>query len=124
MSAITPLPGSPIAPAPKEPGATIMPAPRATSPPELTTTAAKAAKTPVDPETVGRAVSDLQKMIDQYAREPRDATFRYDEDHHVFVIEIRERESGELLLSYPSEKILKVRDALDELIGAIIDRKI
>jgi uncharacterized FlaG/YvyC family protein len=124
MSAITPLPGSPIAPAPMEPGATLSPAPRAASPPEHPTTAAKAAETPADTETVRRAVSDLQKMIDQYAREPRDATFRYDEAHHVFVLEIRERDSGELLLSYPSEKILKVRDSLDELMGAIIDRKI
>jgi uncharacterized FlaG/YvyC family protein len=124
MSAITPLPGSPIAPAPMEPGATILPAPRATSPPERPTTAATPAAKPADPESVRRAISDLQKMIDQYAREPRDATFRYDEEHHVFVIEIRERESGELLLSYPSEKILKVRDTLDELLGAIIDRKI
>ncbi len=121
MSAITPLPGSPIAPAPLEPGAATPSAPRAAPAPAPSPPASAPT---LDREAVQRAAEDLQQTIDQYAKEPRDVALRYDEPHKLFVIEIRERDSGELILEYPPEKILNVRDRLDELIGAMIDRKI
>jgi uncharacterized FlaG/YvyC family protein len=118
MSAITPLLGSPTAAAPVEPGAATQYAPRAAPAPEPSKPAPK-----FDLEAAQRATADLQQTIDDYAKEPRDVAMRYDDKHDVFVIEIRERESGEMILEFPPEKILNVRDRLDELIGAMIDRK-
>ncbi len=121
MSAITSLPGSPLALAPLEPGAATPAIPRAAPPADPARTASAPR---LDPEAVQRAATEIQQTIDQYAKEPRDVATRYDESHRLFVIEIRERDTGELILEYPPEKILNVRDRLDELIGAMIDRKI
>ena len=121
MSAITPIPSRPLAPAPLEPGAATPSAPRAAPGPDQD----RPAPAPkLDLEAARRAASDIQQTIDQYAKEPRDVAMRYDDRHDLFVIEIREHDSGELILEYPPEKILNVRDRLDELIGAMIDRKI
>lgn len=120
MSAITPLPGRPLAPAPLEPGSATPSTARAA--PAPSPSRADARPSP-DPAAVQRAVAELQQKIDDYAREPREVAMRYDGEHRLVVIEIRDRSSGELIFEYPPEKILNVRDRLDELIGAMLDRK-
>jgi hypothetical protein len=127
MSAITLLPGSPIAPAPLELGSATPSAPRAAPAADLSRPAPAsppALAPPPDLATVQRAATEIQQTMNTFAKEPRDVDLRYDDDHRLFVIEIRNRENGELILEYPPEKILNVRDRLDELIGAMIDRKI
>lgn len=121
MSAITLLPGSPLAPAPLEPGSATPSAPRAAPAADRPQ---PASLSPPDLATVQRAATEIQQTMDAFAKEPRDVDLRYDDEHRLFVIEIRNRENGELILEYPPEKILNVRDRLDELIGAMIDRKI
>ena len=121
MSAITALHGSPHSPAPTEAEVASRPADPAETGPDAR---APAPPPKIDRQTAERARDELQQAINAYGKAPRDIAMRYEESQDVYVIEVREQESGDLILQYPPEKILNVRARMDELIGAMFDRKI
>ena len=69
-------------------------------------------------------VAELAAAMEQAAPDPRSVSFRHEEGILDFVIEITNRETGEMITQFPPEKILNMRERLDELVGMVIDRKI
>ena len=69
-------------------------------------------------------VAELAAAMEQVAPDPRSVSFRHEEGMHDFVIEVTNRETGEMITQFPPEKILNMREHLDELVGMVIDRKI
>jgi len=49
-------------------------------------------------------------------------SLRLEEEIDTYVVEVRQRDSGELIRQFPPEKILNMRRYLDELVGTVIDR--
>ncbi len=77
----------------------------------------------VDPEAVAMAAADLADTMQALMYEPHDVVLRYDADHHIPIVEVRDASSGELIRQFPPEEILKMRGHMDELLGTVIDRK-
>lgn len=56
--------------------------------------------------------------------EPVTVSFRWVAEHELFVLEVRNAGSGELVKQYPPEKILNLRRCLDDLLGVMVDRQV
>jgi uncharacterized FlaG/YvyC family protein len=64
--------------------------------------------------------AEVQQALDAASREPFFVEFRQADDRASFVLELRNSE-GELIRQFPPEKVLNLRDKLDELSGMVID---
>jgi uncharacterized FlaG/YvyC family protein len=45
------------------------------------------------------------------------------EDAETMVIEVREKESGDLIIQFPPESLLRMNERLEEIAGVLFDRK-
>jgi len=74
-------------------------------------------------------VSDTKKLVDELNEYMDDLqtqlgfSIREDLDHQV-VVEIKNRETEELLKQIPSEELLKIREKMEELTGFLFDQSV
>lgn len=77
----------------------------------------------------GLNVSDTKKLVDELNEYMDDLqtqlgfSIREDLDHQV-VVEIKNRETEELLKQIPSEELLKIREKMEELTGFLFDQSV
>jgi uncharacterized FlaG/YvyC family protein len=69
------------------------------------------------------AVARLRDAIDQLPGPEREVELLYENDPGEYVVEIRNKESGELLQRFPPEKLLNHRRDPADLLGTVIDRR-
>ena len=67
-------------------------------------------------------VADLRESLARLPGGERDVRLRYDEQDQTFAIEIRDRESGELIQTFPPENLLNQPRRAADLLGTVIDR--
>ncbi len=80
-------------------------------------------KETLDRNEVQALADELAQAIHIRGAEPRDVSLRYDNGNDVYVIEVKEPKSGELIIQFPPDEILTMRARLEELVGMLIDRK-
>ena len=77
----------------------------------------------------GLSVSDTKKLVDELNEYMNDLqtqlgfSIREDLNHQV-VVEIKNRETEELLKQIPSEELLKIREKMEELTGFLFDQSV
>jgi len=74
-----------------------------------------------DHAAMTQMVAQMQKAIAGTAAAPHTVAFRQDDSSNDFVIEIRDPH-GKLIKQFPPEKVLNLRNKLDELTGMVIDQ--
>lgn len=65
----------------------------------------------------------LQDRINEIASEQHQVAIHHDEDSKGFVIEIKDPD-GKVVKQFPPEKVLNLRDKMDDLSGMVIDEMI
>ena len=95
---------------------------RSQSPPAPENTTAKELRTLTEAD-MREVTQKVQTAIDKASKDPQNVEFRHDDRSGGFIIEIRSP-SGELIRQFPQEKVLNMRDRLDDLSGMIIDEMI
>lgn len=82
-----------------------------------------------DQQSKGLNVSDTKKLVEELNEYMDDLqtqlgfSIREDLDHQV-VVEIKNRETEELLKQIPSEELLKIREKMEELTGFLFDQSV
>lgn len=82
-----------------------------------------------DQQNRGLTASDTKKLVDELNEYMNDLqtqlgfSIREDMDHQV-VVEIKNRETEELVKQIPSEELLKIREKMEELTGFLFDQSV
>jgi flagellar protein FlaG len=71
-------------------------------------------------EELAEAVQDIQSRLEVVGTR---LGFSIHEETEDIVVEITNRESGELIRQIPSDEVLELRARLDELVGILFDEK-
>ena len=71
-------------------------------------------------EELAEAVEDIQSRLEVVGTR---LGFSIHEETEDLVVEITNRESGELIRQIPSDEVLELRARLDELVGILFDKK-
>jgi flagellar protein FlaG len=71
-------------------------------------------------EDLGKMAEEIQGRFDAMGAK---LGFSINKETEDVVMEVRKRESGELIRQIPSEEILALREKLDELVGLLFDKK-
>lgn len=71
-------------------------------------------------EDAGKMVKDIQDRLDSMGNR---LNFSLREDPNAVVVQVTDRESGELVKQFPPEEVLDLRKKLDELVGLLFDGK-
>ncbi|MCK5192454.1 MAG: flagellar protein FlaG [Desulfobulbaceae bacterium] len=71
-------------------------------------------------EELAAAVEDIQSRLEVVGTR---LGFSIHEETEDLVVEITNRESGELIRQIPSDEVLELRARLDELVGILFDKK-
>jgi len=79
--------------------------------------------TPTDVRELEEAVTDVNAMLRESGIETHDVGLAYRDGVDHPVVEVRDRESGELLAQFPPESVLTMRQRLREFLGTLLDRK-
>jgi flagellar protein FlaG len=74
----------------------------------------------VSAEDAGKMVKDIQDRLDSMGNR---LNFSLREDPDTVVVQVTDRESGELVKQFPPEEVLALRQKLDELVGLLFDGK-
>ncbi len=74
-------------------------------------------------EETREVAQKLQSRIDELASDPHQVEIHTDESTNEFVIEIKDPE-GKVVKQFPPEKVLNLREKLDDLSGMVIDEMI
>lgn len=80
----------------------------------------KATEQKLSNEELVEAVENIQSRLDVMGTK---LGFSIHEETDDIVIEVTNRESGELIRQIPSEEVMELRARLDELVGIIFDKK-
>ena len=76
------------------------------------------------PEDIETAVAQLQESLSEMpGGGEREARLLFDERSGSYLVEIRDKESGELLQSFPPEKLLNRDRHPADVLGTVIDRR-
>jgi len=73
-----------------------------------------------DNDEMEKLMSELRDALAQARPEPFKVAFRKDESSGDFVVEIRDI-AGDLVKQFPPEKIVNLREKLDDLVGMVVD---
>ena len=100
-------------------------------PEEMTPTALNPPAREADGETteqVGSAeltalVQDMNDELHSLTRGERDIALVWDDDIEEMVVQVKERESGEVITQWPPEEIVAMRVAFRQMIGMMVDQK-
>jgi uncharacterized FlaG/YvyC family protein len=79
--------------------------------------------TPLDVRELEEAVTDINTLLRQSGIETHDVGLAYREGVDDPVVEVRDRESGELLAQFPPESVLTMCQRMREFLGTLLDRK-
>lgn len=71
-------------------------------------------------EEVNKMVDEIQKRMDTMGTK---LNFTLHEDPNMVVVQVTDRESGEVVKQFPPEDVLALRKKLDELVGLLFDGK-
>ncbi len=128
MKSITGIPGgtAPVPPPvvePREPVSSVPATSESTNP-----QAPPLSPAPAEPRTPTREEMDagVEKLREQLADLPggdREVNLLYEEEDHTFVVEIRDKESGELIQQFPPEIVLNQDQQSADLLGTVVDRR-
>jgi uncharacterized FlaG/YvyC family protein len=67
--------------------------------------------------------SPAMPEITDSAAAPHSVHLIYDAEAHLYVIEVRDSDSGDILRTLPPESHVRMRQKTQELIGRLVDRK-
>lgn len=73
------------------------------------------------PEETAKAVREMQDRLDSIGNTRLNFTLHNEPD--AVVVQITDRQSGELLKQFPAEEALDLRKKLEELVGLLFDEK-
>ena len=68
-------------------------------------------------------MTDINTLLRQSGIETHDVGLAYREGVDDPVVEVRDRESGELLAQFPPESVLTMCQRMREFLGTLLDRK-
>lgn len=71
-------------------------------------------------EDLSKMAEEIQNRFDAMGSQ---LGFSINEETEDVVMEVRERESGDLIRQIPSEEVLALREKLNELVGLLFDKK-
>ena len=71
-------------------------------------------------EELSEAVENIQSRLDVMGTR---LGFVINQETEDIIIEVTDRESGELIRQIPSEEVMELRARLDELVGILFDKK-
>ncbi len=77
---------------------------------------------PLTREAMEAAVAELQVSLDRVPGSGREAKILYNKEDRTFLVEIRNKETGEVIQSYPPENLLNPAHASADLVGTVVDR--
>jgi len=98
-------------------------APSSTSPQvEISTTQVTEPPPPATRQEIETAVQDLRDAMRHLPGGERDVQLLYEPEDQSFLIEIRKKETGELLQTFPPENLLNLSRRSADLLGVLIDR--
>ena len=80
----------------------------------------KKQKEQVSNEELTEAVENIQARLDVMRTKLGFVLHKETDD---IIIEVKDRESGELIRQIPSEEVMELRNRLDELVGILFDKK-
>jgi uncharacterized FlaG/YvyC family protein len=72
---------------------------------------------------VDAALRRLQEQLRDLPGREREARLLYEEEDHSYVVEIRDKETGALLQTFPPENLLNQGQRPADLLGTVIDRR-
>ena len=75
----------------------------------------------LNPENLREMIERIQETISENSPQPHAVGFREDPETRDMIIEIRTPE-GEVIKTFPPEKVLNLHRRLDDLSGMVIDR--
>jgi len=81
----------------------------------------KAQAKPADAKEIAKAVEEMQQRLDALGNTR--LNFRVQEKPNEVVVQVTDRQSGELVRQFPSEEALKLRAKLQELTGLLFDEQ-
>ncbi len=76
---------------------------------------------PAKPEEVRAAAERMQKVIETATG--RQLDFSLNERFNELVVQVSDRESGEVIKEFPSKELFQLRERLNDLIGLFFDKK-
>lgn len=79
--------------------------------------------TRVSPEELAAAVSRLEDQLRHLPGGEREVHLLFEPEDQMYSVEIRDKESGQLLQSFPPEKLLNQDRRPADLLGTVIDRR-
>lgn len=74
-----------------------------------------------DAKEIAKAVEEMQRRLDALGNTR--LNFRVQEKPNEVVVQVTDRQSGELVRQFPSEEALKLRAKLQELTGLLFDEQ-
>ncbi len=116
------LPPPAVVTEPLERGSTPPTAPR-TSPPVTTAKPADAtASNTPDRAEIEAAITELREAMSRLPGGEREVTLQFEPEDHSYLVEIRNKETGAILQTFPPENLLNLRRRSADLLGVLIDR--
>lgn len=79
------------------------------------------AKEEMSHKDMAKVVEDIQRRFDSMGAS---LGFSVNEETEDIVMEVTDRQSGELIRQIPSEEVLALRAKLDELVGLLFDQQV
>ena len=80
----------------------------------------KAAGAGLSEEEASKAVEQIQERLDEMGTR---LTLALHKEPDAVVVEITDRQSGEVIRQFPPEEVLQIRKKLDELVGMLFDKQ-
>lgn len=75
-----------------------------------------------DPRSVEQTVDRMNEMIKLKHEDKNVVELQIDEANRL-VVKVINRQTGEVVDQFPSERLLKVMQSMDELLGTLLDQK-
>ena len=127
MKSMTGIPGgaAPLPPAGVEPREPVSPAPATSASPAHQTPPPAAPSEPAVPTRaeLEAAAAELREQLAELPGADREVNLLYEEEKRTFVVEIRDKESGELIQQFPPEILLNPGRNPADLLGTVVDRR-
>jgi uncharacterized FlaG/YvyC family protein len=89
--------------------------------PETPAPAVAGPEAPLDDRLLQEAVDEINAVLRDSEAETHEVGLAYRDDTDEPVVEVRDRESGELLAQFPPETIIHMRQQMREFLGMMLD---
>ena len=71
---------------------------------------------------VQQLLSHVNEKLADKALDPHDVSLVFKDEVDSYVVEIREKQSGDLIMQFPPEELLELREGMQEIVGSLVDR--